>query len=291
MKYRRRKITEFISYGVTVSVLYLPWLLVVLKQTGRVSQGWWVQQISYVDIGSYIKYIFGNSWILLFFLITYLLYIKSAGIMHSYLALGAPLVITFVIVIGMIISLALRPVFVIRYAFPCIIVMWLGFCVVAGKLKQEKVKIILWLCTIVISIYNIVPLTQKEIETSYQAKETRNYLLNIKKESAIIGGCGDLVMINALYEFDVYNFPLQKSQPAVDKLQEYVFGMETIYTVTDINNLFPRYKEVYLLGSTWITDELLIEFINEGGSIVHEKELWLNRWIDWYKLELPREEI
>lgn len=279
-------IRRWFVFGVFTICMYIPWLIVLLKQTGKVSQGWWVGEISFSDINDWCKFIFGHWALLLIFAGVYLFGLIKKEHFH-WLVLAGPSVLLGDILIGVIISKVIRPVFVIRYAFPCILAMWLGFCTILGQSKKRIVQISALILCISIGMYNVIALTKDELTRKSYAQDTYEIMTTLPENTVFIGGCGDVGMVNALYDFEVYCLPLQANQPAIDKLQEYVFSMKTLKQWDEIANLI-QHKNVYFIGNGEYEkhEKLIEEFVENGGKVTYTNCIWFDSKLYIYRMDI-----
>ena len=131
--------------SVLMFILYIPWLKLFLIQLldMRASE-YWIGPITLDTIFDYIKTYFGTPaikgyWIITLLLCTYLLIklIKTARKNIIYLSICAVLVSIMTIGVGILASVIVRPVFIIRYSIPAVpfFVLFLAFAMQYVKKK------------------------------------------------------------------------------------------------------------------------------------------------------------
>ena len=149
---RERKVhLKWLVSGIIISVLYLPWLLVLYRQTNDRVGNYWISNINKETILGYFGDIFGSGIpysttmfvILLFFSIVLFIgcigYDKNIGLFGIMLFL-VPILTAF---FGIMFSILVTPFFVARYLIPCVGLLALGF---ALAFRNEKGYTYILLC-------------------------------------------------------------------------------------------------------------------------------------------------
>ncbi len=131
---RRRLLKAYLLASVAVALVYLPWLFVFLRQISLVSQDFWIQTPSTLDLLNALMYPFGNKWGALFSYypqISYICLLVSAALMYKALQYafrhrdkeGVFIVMTALLPLltseaALFVSISLqRPIYVPRYLF------------------------------------------------------------------------------------------------------------------------------------------------------------------------------
>ncbi|MEG2769649.1 MAG: hypothetical protein RR902_02430, partial [Oscillospiraceae bacterium] len=192
--------------GYVVTVLgYLPWLFVLLQQFKTVSGDYWIEQVT--TIGNCLSFCFGtffSSHFLMFVLgISVIIYFltdnnysakfkkengkKSFALDFEfikkldYTAIFCILcfaTISITALIGIVVSILTRPVFVVRYLYPSIGLLWLGFAITFKPHDTSTKKInLLAIAAIIFTLalgtaYYMPALSQ----TNAQYNDTKNIL-------------------------------------------------------------------------------------------------------------------
>lgn len=137
--------------GVCVSILYLPWLIVLYGQTNDRVGNYWISNIDKETILGYFSDIFGSAipystvmFVVLWLIAIVLLLVqmrdeKNTGIFGIVLFL-IPIVTTL---LGVIVSILITPFFVARYLIPCMGVLALGMAI---AFRNEKNGVYAFLC-------------------------------------------------------------------------------------------------------------------------------------------------
>ena len=157
-----------ITYCAAV-VVYLPWLLVLLPTFKRAAADWWSTFIpSPINC---IGFFFNPSWTVLIFGLAFLLYF-TAQAKSSSKWLFAPDTIWLLTgllsaagtsAVGLIVSYAFRPLFLVRYLYPLTAVVYLVFGFLLSKVRWRTIlSSILILGTLVCSLPDFYQTYQRE---------------------------------------------------------------------------------------------------------------------------------
>lgn len=157
----RKRIREWLFYLLASVVGYLPWLTVALRQVTAVREGYWIEAISFDTLLSYFQFLFNPSvyqyysgTILGFILFGLILFAAGSALVkrhkNGYYVLPdetlffslCGIVIPFwEIMIGVLASVLIRPVFSQRYIFVSTGALWLGFSILmAAHFKNRSSK-------------------------------------------------------------------------------------------------------------------------------------------------------
>lgn len=145
----RKHIREWLLYLLASVIGYLPWLNVTLRQVMTVKDGYWIEPITFDTLFSYFQFLFNPSvyqyysgTILGFILFGLILYVISAALLQRYktghgilpdqtlfFSLCGIMIPFWEIMIGVLASVLIRPVFSQRYIFVSTGALWLGFSI------------------------------------------------------------------------------------------------------------------------------------------------------------------
>lgn len=142
---------ECIIISIITIVGYLPWFFIFLKQLNSVSSNYWIPDIKFGTIIGYIKYPFNNELININFIICIMaiisliinIYTDKKNRKESIFALMCISLFFLTVGLGVVLSLIIRPIFVIRYAFPTTALLWLGILIGLKQLLHNKIHCIL----------------------------------------------------------------------------------------------------------------------------------------------------
>ena len=144
---------------------YLPWLFVFLKQAKTVSGNYWINEIGTRTIVSYTSYLFDNNIILVLIILLIIHVLMNKKILQTehYTGILGILIPLWIIFIGVIASVLIRPVFVIRYVIPGISCMWLGTIILVKLLHNttlQKLLVLLLVCSFAVHTCRFVQTEQ-----------------------------------------------------------------------------------------------------------------------------------
>lgn len=122
-----------IGISIITIVGYLPGLYVFIKQVTRVTEsGFWIDEIAVDTVGSYILEPFSGEAGLYFMIFLFVVLLNGMSILEKKETKDSILSFLFMsiffgtVVVGIIVSNIMTPVFVIRYAYPALGLLWLG---------------------------------------------------------------------------------------------------------------------------------------------------------------------
>lgn len=107
-------------------MLYLPWIKSFLEQLAyKVNHEYWIPPLTLYRLAGYIYRLFGSNAILVIFsclcyVMTLVHVMQQKSKTEFLVALGALCVPVGTIVVGILVSIAIRPVFTIRYVVPAV---------------------------------------------------------------------------------------------------------------------------------------------------------------------------
>ncbi len=145
-KYCRKKLYMAIIIS---SILYFPWLLVLLNQTRQISEnGWWNEfNITLKSIMfDYLSWPFADGQIILqiLFLIAFVLaVINIRKNRNKVFAYGCLLPYLSVVLVGVLITVFFEPVFISRFLYPCVGLLLLGIAIWLSSVDSKIVMLIL----------------------------------------------------------------------------------------------------------------------------------------------------
>ena len=170
---------------------YLPWLGVLLKSFVSTSGDWWLTEIP--TVGDCLEFFFSARWLAGLFVMVVAVYLivglrrgrrepKEAAEMpidpELLWILAGLLSLVGTIAVGLVLSYAVRPFFVIRYLYPLVPVIFLilGFCLS----RLDRTKVLCFLLTAVLVVYLWPTCLQIRDDYKYQDVCTAEFLEQIQ---------------------------------------------------------------------------------------------------------------
>lgn len=167
----RKGILIWLSSSLLAVVAFSPWLFILIEQTQRISENYWIKPISLQDAASYFmapftipfsqfRYTFAFFCIMMI-TITIIMMITITIILNRHrqrpdgFSICAISSYLFTLLVGLIASYCIRPVFVPRYMAPAYATMWLGLILLSSPTRMIRVKTLLTLFICSVSLLNL----------------------------------------------------------------------------------------------------------------------------------------
>ncbi len=205
-KYRKGLVISYL----TAIIVYLPWLMVLLKTFGRTASDWWLASIP--KISSCFWFLLDYKWLAVSFLACFLLFamyqmnLLSIHVSKTkklkdcidiglclpkeltlndklYWAVSGIIAICGTAAVGLALSYLVRPFFLIRYLFPVSAMLYLMFGVCISEMKLSK----LWSALLIIAILwtNVPAFIQKYNSDHNLDQETAKFLDAVKPDKDV----------------------------------------------------------------------------------------------------------
>lgn len=276
--YDRQKLPKWFFYGGFVGILFFPWIIVLFRQVGNVAESYWIDPITWSNIIDFIKFIFPKT--LLFIPLLLLIKFPKKGktdrklLLESAFGILIPLT---TLIIGICVSVIIRPVFVSRYLIPGILCLWISILFVSKKCNYKTQALIVLL--LIINSVNLFYTYTKQEFISKQAAEDNIALINSLEENAIvIISCNTHTsdVVAAYTDHMVYNWNGPELTTATTKYRE-AYKNEDIFD--DISQV-----------SKWLNDGISLYYIETVNSQENERlpiqeEQWNIELIGEYDFE------
>ena len=208
----RKRILEWLLYLLASVIGYLPWITIALRQVMTVREGYWIDAITFDTLLSYFQFLFNPSvyryysgTILGFILFGLILFASAAALLRKFrgeqrilpdellfFSLTGIAIPFWEILIGVLVSVLIRPVFSSRYIFVSTGTLWLGFSILMAayfKNRSQKRTAFFHLFLLLLLCINTIGFMKRETEF----REGWNMLqetLNSELES------GDVILSN-----------------------------------------------------------------------------------------------
>lgn len=204
--YRRQKksIKIWFLCAAMLCVAYLPWIPTLLNQIGSVREEYWIEPIKASSVVAFFKFLFNPSvwayhsgtilgaFLCLLVLMVLLKHDKTAdGRIYVCSAAGIGMVF-FVMLIGCLVSLLMKPVLVQRYLFLATGAMWLGVAIGLSGWKNELVRIGSVLFALTIGVLNLQAFVRVENESRDGYRELLGILEQVEDEDVILSNFGQV---------------------------------------------------------------------------------------------------
>ncbi|MDE7417278.1 MAG: glycosyltransferase family 39 protein [Lachnospiraceae bacterium] len=190
--------------GSTVAVCYLPWLVILLRQTMSRIENYWIEPVTWEVIRKYPDFLFASrlpgSAVLYLVLCGAAVLVcinrcrkKSDGDWEGLTALMMLAVPLLTALIGIVVSVLVTPFFIARYLLPCMGLFAL-FLALAFQGKHAYVQILIG----IFGLFMVLESYQKNIEMEYHSTHTEELLAYMEEHLEP----EDLIA----YNFEIYGF-------------------------------------------------------------------------------------
>lgn len=187
--YNRQEINKWFCYGSLVGIIYSPWLIVLLRQVGYVTESYWISPITWNKITYFIEYMLSGTLLLIPLLLVVGILenkkIVKESLFESAFGIFIPLTTIF---IGVIVSIIIRPVFVSRYMIPGLMCFWIAVVLTVKKCNY-KIQTIVILLLLVASVNSFTSFTKGEIASKIEAENNISLVESFEENAIVIISC------------------------------------------------------------------------------------------------------
>lgn len=265
----RQNIKYWIIASVVTVIGYLPWLTVFISQAERVSESYWISDITIRKVYSYVIYSLGSRIMTVICFIIAIFFIKDCFAKKSLqredlTVVGGVLTAAGTVGIGIIASILIRPVFVERYMVPALACMWIGIVIAVKKGKRPILQALFSLLAVFLFIVNVSSFARTEYQNYIQSEKTYEFLSD--NDNAVYICISDnnnnvLTVRNTLAtmsEVKCYSYGYEPSS-LFDEVYENLLG--SVYSIEEIEFMLNEKENVYLVfyNSDITIDEFLAD--------------------------------
>ena len=172
LKYKRGLLKRWIICAALTVIAYLPWIGCFARQIAfKINNEYWIDPITGNTLLGYLKDTFasGHSKVLIYFveLIFALLFLNvmfSGGRKERNISAFAIIIWAGTILLGVIASIAVRPIFVIRYSIPSIPVFLVFAAIAIANMRPREIQAAAMIIIAISGINNYVTILSRECE-------------------------------------------------------------------------------------------------------------------------------
>lgn len=275
-----KEIKNILISGIGVVVLYLPWLFIFLGQASTVNDSYWISPVTFTTIKENFLFLFTTGTAMLTAVVILIFLIASVYAIIHFVKNDCPEAACGIgiwsgtIVIGIVLSIVIRPIFVSRYMMGAAACLWLGIAIGLSKVKQEKIKYIVILFSVIVCTLGcrkyIVDENNNRSSLEYILKELNGY---VDDETVILSN------YNHIQRVIMYFYPLNESimtedQPVSDlvKLIYTDYNLKQLESIDELSN--------YDINNVLVIDRdgLLNKVLTEKGYELEHIELFRYLW-------------
>jgi hypothetical protein len=312
--------TVIISANLT-AVCYVPWLSVLLGQAHTVSGSYWIQPVGLRTFGSCIKYLFSGYFsnsiittvlaVILFILVAFIVvnnvirlikcgYQDEKEKIKDLQDLMAVMVLPLLVIVGIVASMLIRPVFVNRYMIPAMGTFYLALSVVIGSAFNKATTgkminisyCILGMLIAIVGCVDFKGFIGNEEYRQVNMEKTLELFSEIDSDTLVISNFDHVQALLAYYlnedvSEDEHKIYLYYGQPEA-LVDEMLTGLYTIEDSVDVENYLLSGKRVLFLGSFNSREAILDEWNKEYGITYENLGSYLMEryWFDVFELSL-----
>lgn len=189
--YHRQELKKWFCYGCMVGLLFFPWLMILLRQVGYVTESYWIEPITWSMIPYFALFMLSGTLlpVPVLLLAGIVRKLKTANERASLFesAFGALIPLT-TIFIGVAASIIIRPVFVARYMIPGLMCLWIAV-VMTSKKCNRKIQVILSLLLLLSSVSSFASVTRAEAISKKQAESNITLVGSFEENAIVIISC------------------------------------------------------------------------------------------------------
>lgn len=275
LKMNRKKLKHWLFAALVTAAGYLPWLFVFIKQATAVSQEYWISAITPSTILSYAIAVTDNVLLLIVCIVAFWFLFTRTRKEHmtnpdTIEALTAFFIPIGTVFVGVLASVLIRPVFIIRYIVPGLMCLWFGVVYATVLKRNETLKFLLWIMLGLFCFSNIMSFTYNQTKRAIKAKEAADFLSS--NENAILITTNSLVLVaavgmcsNTCYLYTGTEENATYSEP----LNPLIFSacgfqrIGEIDSLSDSKKLFHSGAKIYCLDTG---DDFIEQFVYENGA-------------------------
>lgn len=290
--YDRQEIGKWFFYGCFVGILFFPWLLVLFRQVGYVTESYWISPMTWSDIAGFLKYMFSGTLLIIPFLIlagiTEKEKVEKKSVFESTFGILIPMTTIF---IGVMVSVIVRPVFVSRYMIPGLMCLWISILLTSKKCSY-KIQTIVILLLLVGSVNSFSSFAREEMVSKKEAEENISLTESFEKNSIVIISCNTHVsdVVAAYTDNMVYNWRGPELTTATTKYRVAYKNEDVFADISQISNWLKEGIPLYY-----------VETVNSKGNekLPAQSVDWETEYIGEYQFEqltavykiIPKEDI
>lgn len=145
LRYNQHRTKTVLFIFVVTTLLYLPWLSVVITQLSEASSGFWIPPFTFWDVIKYLATFFftGNyptsiALLLLFSGVFVSVFFKREKTFNDHFLLAGLYCIAGLVIFGVVLSILVRPLLISRYMVPVCGLVWVFFAASIQSLRFNR---------------------------------------------------------------------------------------------------------------------------------------------------------
>lgn len=229
----RGQIWKYVVAAVVTIVGFLPWLIVLIKQLQAVSNSFWMTGFMY---GAHDCLLLLLVIVLLLFYVLFREKRIDKDDIFAYIGVALPFGI---FVVGMTLSVIMRPVFISRYVIPGLGCLWIGLSYLLGKTGTRAVKTVVWMMIALFCVAHIAYFARKEKAYLVAADKTMTFLGAHKDATFLSNGSHETCTIAMLSGGECLNWGEGPSNEITCELTQKVYDGK-VGVISDADEISKR---------------------------------------------------
>jgi len=192
LKFRKERIVPMVVLGISGIVLYLPWLPILIRQFSIVSADYWIPPLTVGAVLGYVHIVFSTGnifldvlWCLIFCSVLIYFFTKKRKTEKDYFVFSGLCCAVLLVLSGIIVSIAIRPLFVARYLVPVLGLVWLFFAVECCKIFRKRSFIFLLIIFASFGLVSFGESAHREMEEHRASSVFYTYITEHKRQDDI----------------------------------------------------------------------------------------------------------
>ena len=272
-----RTLKALISFVASL-VLYIPWLPKFFSLLANKGEHSWMEQFTEESFKETLRFPFENEGFLQYVFVAIGLIAVANAVMlftqKKYDALVGFIALYGTVIIGVVLSLLIRPIFIARYMMCGMACLWLGIAISIANLTNQTLKYILLVVCILLSAYNLNNFIEEEKEKTEIAEKTVQILKdNVTPDTVIVDNHGQLhYVIASLFPNNETNLVYSAANDDTWRTDEASKEVYSLCKIADYENTSPlqklkgQGKRILIIDTN---DNLNRAVYNEGWELKH----------------------
>ena len=213
LKLRKEKILPMLILAGCAIMLFLPWIIVLAGQfSSTVSDVFWIPPLTLKTVLRYVAFVFsaGNKFLSIIFFsifcaVIVFFFVRKNKLQKDYFVFGGLSCAVLLFLSGIVLSIAVYPLFVARYGVPVLGLVWLFFAAQCAAIQSKRIFIVLLLILSFIGFGSFSHSAKNEIK---EHKESNLFYTHIttylQKDDVFVGGRPYVFIMNYLFPSQEY---------------------------------------------------------------------------------------
>ena len=199
----------------------MPWLTVLFRQVGYVTESYWISPITWSSIPYFATYMFSVTLLIIPFILLLGIIAKKVARDSVFKSAFGILIPLTTIIIGVIVSMIIRPVFVDRYMIPGLMCLWISILLMSKKCNY-KIQTIVIILLIAGSLSSFASFAKDEFISKKEAENNIALTESFEDNAIVIISCNTHIsdVVASYTDNMVYNWRGPKLTTATAKYRE-----------------------------------------------------------------------